>query len=165
MGFDIIMREAVDDLFAAEADIYVCPVNLAGQMGAGLGKLFKQHYPKACQVWQNCVATQHPSIYMAPLISIDPEQAGKPMREQGPFVCFLAVHESPMHAAELSHIKYGILHLLTTIQENEMTPRIAVPALGCGMGRLDWQTQVMPLVRGLFMDTLLTGTVELYPPR
>jgi hypothetical protein len=64
--------------------------------------------------------------------------------------------------ARLDDLEAGLVDLVKVIRELEITS-VAVPPLGCGNGRLDWATQVLPRLGEAFA-ALPNVRIILYPP-
>lgn len=57
--------------------------------------------------------------------------------------------------SSLSLIELGVLHLTRLVKTKPSwfaSCKIVVPAIGCGLGGLDWETQVKPVLKPLYDD-------------
>lgn len=145
------------DMFAANADALVNPVNCVGTMGKGLALQFKKRFPDAFHAYSHACADA--------LIR--------------PGVIFTYVEETP-----LFHYPITIFHLPTKRhwRDNSRLPdvvagldalraevvsrgvrSIAVPALGCGLGGLRW-ADVQPCIEHALGD-LPNVNVLVFPPQ
>jgi hypothetical protein len=61
----------------------------------------------------------------------------------------LPVKHSWWEQADLGLIQMSVVWLREYAENNGIVTTIHVPRLGCGNGRLDWATQVLPLMRHL----------------
>lgn len=116
------------DIFESGCDALVNPVNCVGTMGKGLAKEFKRRYPDNYLFYLQA----HANGELAP---------GEPIwlrRESYPnYIINLPTKIHWKHNAMLYHVVHGLNRLRQTIQILELKS-IAIPALGCGEGNLDW---------------------------
>jgi O-acetyl-ADP-ribose deacetylase (regulator of RNase III) len=140
-------------IFTSECDILTCPVNTTGAMGKGLALEFKQKYPtleakykSACGSYlKNC------SIYIT---SISPKS-----------VCFFVTKHHWKDPSKLEYIETGLKDLVDYLDftnELKITDNfsIALPKLGCGLGGLNWQADVKPLIETYLAE--ISNKVEIY---
>lgn len=121
-------------LFDTPAQTLVNPVNTVGVMGKGLALQFKQRdpamfadYRRACQ--QGAIALGRPYLYRSP---------------HGPWVVQFPTKRHWRDRSRLSDIAEGLRCLADHCDSWGITS-LAVPALGCGLGGLDWYA-VRPLI-------------------
>ena len=115
------------NIFEAKAEALVNPVNCVGSMGAGLAKQFASRFPgmlppyeEACD--QNKLQPGGIWVY----------------RAKGVDILNLATKDHWRHESKLEWIDRGIEALADLIETNSYQS-VAVPALGCGFGRLKWE--------------------------
>lgn len=65
-----------------------------------------------------------------------------------PGIIYIAT-QPDMYHAELSYLNKGFKNLLKICNKNQIKS-IALPKIGSGLGKLDWETQVKPLVKSIF---------------
>lgn len=131
------------DLFAADVEAIVNPVNTRGVMGKGLARTFKQKFPdvfrvyaKACERGEVVVGHVHVVV-----------------REARPkYVIHFPTKDDWRAPSRIEYVRDGLVDLAKEIQVREVRS-IAIPALGCGLGGLEWAE-----VRGAIVETL--GAVE-----
>ena len=139
------------DLFASRAHVLVNPVNTVGVMGKGLALAFKRRYPlvfedyqRACQ--KRTLAPGRPVLHQClgcrPVISLPTK-----------------THWRQPSTLEL--VVAGVRGLAPLIERHAIGS-LATPALGCGLGGLDWAQSRPVLVAEL---DRLGIPVELYAPR
>jgi len=149
-----MIHDQTGDLFAADVDALVNPVNTKGVMGKGLASQFKHRFPDNFEIYQKeC-------------------KQGKMMCGRV-FVFHRGVSVNPRwiinfptkdHWRNLSKIEYiqeGLDSLVLHVQACKIRS-IAIPALGCGEGGLDW-ADVEPLIVQAFQG-LPHVHVILFPP-
>lgn len=141
-----------DSIFESGAEALVCPVNCVGVMGAGLAKEFKRRFPNyyfdymiACNNRQLEFGTLHARAIVNTLIISFPTKYH--WKEK----------------SDIATIKSGLKTLKRKAYIRDGVKSIAIPALGCGLGGLDWN-DVRPLIEEAFKD-LPNVRVMLYPPK
>lgn len=150
-----MIRESRGNLLKANADAIVNAVNCVGVMGKGIALQFKQAYPHnyraykdACDIGQ--VRIGHMFVY-------DTRCPG-PRR----YIVNFPTKEHWRSQSSLEGVAQGLFDLVGVVKQRGIKS-IAIPALGCGNGGLEW-TDVKPLIEQAFADTPDT-TVILYPPQ
>lgn len=142
------------DLFADESEAYVNAVNCVGIMGGGIARQFRIRYPdynddyvRACQAGEVRLGRMH--VFQQPEGSTPRYLVSFPtMREPG-------------EACDSGNVESGLVDLRTVIRDNAIGS-IAIPALGCGVGGLDWET-VKPIIADA-LDKVEGCTVSVYQP-
>lgn len=143
------------DLFEANVEAVVNPVNTVGIMGAGLALQFKNKFPNNFKSYQaacnsgdvqtgkmfvyNLGVTAHPKL----IINFPTKQHWK-------------------DPSEMSYIEDGLTDLLKVINYYNIKS-IAIPALGSGLGGLKW-SEVLAKIEYAFKD-LLQIEVLVFPPQ
>jgi O-acetyl-ADP-ribose deacetylase (regulator of RNase III) len=128
-----MMTEVKGDLFQADVDVLVAPVNVVGAMGAGAAKGFKKRWPDlAKQYVKDCMSRD-----MA--IGFNTYWPGPPA------VICLATKRHWQNPAEVIYVTLGLASLVLQIKEYGIRS-LAMPRLACGLGGLNWEKQVRPLV-------------------
>jgi len=141
-------------IFESNADVLINPVNCVGVMGAGVAKQFKQHFPqmyesyrKACQQGQVYVRVKGSKVRIKPHVWIHPSRK------------FVILNlPTKTHWKDPSKYEYIIAGLLW-LRKNYFKlskalgrpiKTIAMPWLGCGLGRLDKQKVLEIIVKTLY---------------
>lgn len=123
------------DLFTTEASTLVITVNTVGAMGKGIALTFKERYPEYYEVYRKaCRANEVAVGKMMLLEGIDERR----------FILF-PTKEHFKYPSKLQWIESGLLQLVEYIDRFSITD-IALPPLGCGNGKLDFNRQVKPLM-------------------
>ncbi len=135
-----IQRKTAGSIFDEPADALVNPVNCVGAMGAGLAFQFKKRfaanfeaYAVACK--QGRVKTGEMFVFETGVM----------------FPKYIINFPTENHYRDKSRMEYiesGLIALINEIEKRAIE-LIAIPALGCGLGGLDWRN-VKPLVVGAF---------------
>ena len=137
-------------------EVIVNPVNCWGVMGKGLALAFKEkfpgyywHYVEECR--HGKIAVNRGSIYYT-------------SSNEAKFIIYsFATKDNWRHSSSLETIKLGLKGLISNVKFLEIKS-IAIPALGCGNGGLDW-LDVKPLIEKAFkklpdIDVYLYGPLE-----
>jgi O-acetyl-ADP-ribose deacetylase (regulator of RNase III) len=138
------------DLFASGAQTLVNAVNCHGVMGKGIALEFKRRYPDMFRDYQErcargAVRLSEPYLYR---------------RSAEPHILNFPTKDHWRAPARLDHIIAGVRYMQGQYMLWGVTS-LAVPALGCGLGQLDWDS-VCPVLTRMFGE--FTIPVTLYAP-
>lgn len=141
-------------IFNAPVRALVNPVNCVGVMGKGLALEFKRRYPEACFL-DYAQACRRKELVPG---TVRPFHAG-----DGRWVVSFPTKSHWRNPSKVEYVESGLISLARLVHLNAIES-IAIPALGCGLGGLSWNTVVRPLIEAAFAD--LDGCVDvwLYPP-
>jgi len=139
------------DIFATGMQTITCPTNCVGVMGKGLAKTTKDRYPNVWRIYRQAFeeGRLHPH---RPLIA-----TAYPGRQ---VLCF----PTKRHWRDPSRLD-DIDASLRYLAENwymMYISSLALPPIGCGLGGLDWEREVKPLVMK-YLDPI-DLPVTLYEP-
>ena len=130
------------NIFKSECQTLVNTVNCVGVMGAGIAKQFKQRYPKmfeeykiACKPGQYRCLEHGGDLWLYTYIDLFKEKK---------ILCF-ATKEHWMYPSKIEWIERGLKEFVEDYKYWNIKS-IAWPKLGCTNGKLDWETQVKPLM-------------------
>lgn len=130
-----MIEPATGDLFVAGTQAIVNAVNCYGVMGAGLALQFKRRFPAYFTDYKAACADG----------GIAPGRVGVYRREAAPhFIISFPTKRHWREPSQLDDIRTGLVSLVDAIRTYEIES-IAIPALGCGLGSLDW-SEVRPLI-------------------
>lgn len=137
---------------ATEADALVNAVNTEGVMGAGIAAQFRQAWPSMFAAhWTGGHGdVRIGQLHVWPTGGFDPR-----------YIVNLPTKAHFRDPSKLSYVDEGLAALVCTAPELGLTS-IAVPALGCGNGGLDW-AEVPPLIDHHLAT--LDLRVLVFPPR
>ena len=165
--------ENTGNLLEADVDALVNAVNTVGVMGKGIALQFKNAFPANFEAYRracNDEAVRLGEMFVFPLTACESEPVGEsestifefgPEPPSGPrWIINFPTKAHWRSRTRLGHIASGLDDLRRTIQEQGIES-LAVPALGCGNGGLDWK-DVGPLIRARLSDREVV--VHLYPP-
>jgi O-acetyl-ADP-ribose deacetylase (regulator of RNase III) len=121
------------NLLTSGADVLVNPVNCVGPMDRGLARQFALDFPENCDVFARAQTKQQ-------------VQPGKVMltRFNAPRPWYIAnfpTRRSRSELTRLSDIERGLRYLARQVEFGKIVgvlDSVAIPALGCGSGGLDW---------------------------
>ncbi|MBY8872349.1 macro domain-containing protein [Micromonospora sp. PLK6-60] len=149
-----MIRISHGNLLTADAEALVNTVNTVGVMGKGIALQFKRAYPANYAAYRAaCAAGQ---VRLGEMYVFDSARIG-PRR----YVINFPTKGHWRTASKLPDIEAGLAHLVQVVRERGISS-VAVPALGCGNGGLDWE-QVRPMIEDAFAD-LPDVRVLLFPP-
>lgn len=142
------------NLFNTECEALVNAVNCVGVMGAGIAKSFRTQFPDMyCHYKTQCARGR---LQLGQVLVWSHEEY-----DDMKVISFPTMHY-PGEAASLDTIRDTMKPLRDAIVLHDI-PSVAIPALGCGIGGLDWQDVRSVIVTGL-ADLESTHTIELYTP-
>lgn len=147
-----MIKYATGSIFDSEAEVLVNPVNCVGAMGRGLAAEFKVIFHENFEKYYwGCYYKQ---VKIGDIFSYEFEPGSKHR--------FIANFPTKIHWKDPSSIKYihvGLLSLVRWLKREEVKS-IAIPKLGCGLGRLPWKQVHDQIVEHL--GNLEGVEVELY---
>ncbi|WP_103021323.1 type II toxin-antitoxin system antitoxin DNA ADP-ribosyl glycohydrolase DarG [Salinibacter altiplanensis] len=147
------------DLFDADVAALVNPVHCAGLMKRGLCRQFKTRFPDNFEQYKAACNDGG----LAPGDVLVHDRGGLFGDDQHPrYVLNVATKDHWRDASSPTHIESGMAALIDEAVAHDI-PSLAVPALGCGGGGLDWPT-VRPLLTAP-LQSLNGVRARLYAPR
>lgn len=141
--------ESSGSIFDSNAQVLVSPVDCTGVQGAGLALEFKKRFPLSCEWYKKECLDGQSSIGRCQFA-----------RNVYPLLCFFPTKRNYWEKSNLPDIRLGLVNLVSWCKQCSIES-IAIPALGCGLGGLDW-ADVKLLIEEAFKD--FKGTVYLFPP-
>lgn len=126
------------DLFTLSVDAIVNPVNCYGVSGAGLARQFKERLPDN-QAFYESVYAKGELVPGSVAIFITARSIPK-------YVVNFPTKRHWTNDSKIEDIKSGLAALATALTTYDIKS-IGIPALGCGLGGLEWETQVLPLLK------------------
>jgi O-acetyl-ADP-ribose deacetylase (regulator of RNase III) len=138
------------NLFDSSAQTLINPVNCRGVMGKGLAKVFKDHWPEMFRQYQEAcrkgaVRPGSPLLFKGK----DRQILSVPTKDDWKKPSTYEIVEAGLKAIRERYRDWGITSL-------------AMPALGCGLGGLEW-SKVRPLIATHLAD--LPIGIEVYEPQ
>jgi O-acetyl-ADP-ribose deacetylase (regulator of RNase III) len=119
------------NIFNSKMQTITNPINCDGIMGAGLALTFRKKYPSMYRNYKlRCVVVGKPYIYE---VSDSKQILNFPTKKHW------------RNKSRIEYIEDGLSYLVTNLEEMGITS-LAIPMLGCGLGGLNWEEDVFPLV-------------------
>ncbi|MFD9792530.1 macro domain-containing protein [Streptomyces sp. NPDC059070] len=143
------------DLLAAEVTALVNPVNTVGVMGKGLALQFKNAYPAMFADYQR--ACRSGELVLGRMHVWDTGESERPR-----YVINFPTKGHWRARSRIEDIEAGLADLVATVQRLGIDS-LAVPALGAGLGGMEW-SEVEPRIRRAFA-TVRGVRLCLYLPR
>ncbi|MEE9964715.1 MAG: macro domain-containing protein [Propionicimonas sp.] len=143
------------DLLAQDVDALINTVNTEGAMGKGIALQFKKAWPAMYADYS--AAARRGEVVTGRMHVWETGLATCPR-----FIINFPTKRHWRTPSRLSDIAAGLKDLRRVIADHQITS-IALPALGCGNGGLQW-TDVEPLIRAELASIDPTVRVVLYPP-
>lgn len=138
------------DIFETECDVVAIPVNLKGVMGAGLAKFFALRYSHFVPLYRIAIEKQYLRKHVSCLI-----------RHKGDAFLMLPTKDDWKEDSNAEDIRLTLENLKKSWDSLKIKS-LALPALGCGCGKLNFDT-IKGIIKEVFDDT--EYTIELYAPR
>lgn len=137
-----MIHEKVGDIFESQARVLVCPSNRAGAMGAGLALAFKKRHPDLDYHYKKVVRSK----------TWPPDKLLFYKPENTPYtVLMLSTKYDWKEDADIFLIETQ-LKRLSEIDGDFEIESIAFPKIGGGLGNLDFNEQVKPLIYKYLSD-------------
>jgi O-acetyl-ADP-ribose deacetylase (regulator of RNase III) len=132
-----LIESASGDIFKAEVDALVNPVNCEGETGRGLALQFKMKYPANFNAYYE--ACRHNQLQLGQMFTFETRSRSKPH-----YIFNFPIKNHWRETVSLTNIQNGLIDLANKILERQIET-IALPPIGCGPGGLDWK-DVRPLI-------------------
>lgn len=142
-----MIEDTTGDIFESRAEALVNPVNCVGVMGKGLALQFKRRFPSNFTRYQEACRQQ---LVKPGRMLVVRHELGLPR-----FIINFPTKRDWRDASRLQDISLGLSDLVLVVRDC-LISSIAIPALGCGLGGLSWETvraeietafEVLPRVR------------------
>jgi O-acetyl-ADP-ribose deacetylase (regulator of RNase III) len=144
-----MIEDATGDLLSAAVDALVNPVNTVGVMGKGLALAFKKRFP------DNFTAYRAADVAIGKMFVFERSVAPR-------WIINFPTKRHWRDASRLEDIRAGLVDLVEQLRHREILS-VAIPALGCGLGGLEWKD-----VRPTIVDAcgeIPAARVLLFAPR
>lgn len=124
------------DLFDAQTEAIVNTVNTVGVMGKGIALQFKKRFPANYEAYLKAIADKKIDIGML-FVTESPSLFYK-------YIINFPTKKHWRNPSRYEFVEKGMQDLVQIIQENDIRS-IAIPPLGAGNGKLDWE-RVKPII-------------------
>jgi O-acetyl-ADP-ribose deacetylase (regulator of RNase III) len=148
-----MMTYVQGDLFDSPAHTIVNAVNTDGVMGKGIAKEFRRRYPDMVAGYQERCKTGELTIGTLWLF-----------KSSNKWILNFPTKRHWREPSQVEFIEAGLQKFAETYSELGIST-IAFPALGCGNGGLDFDTQVRPLMERYMKRLPIEVLVHLYSDR
>jgi len=118
------------NMFEIDADILINTVNCVGVMGCGVALAFKNKYPEMFQSYRR-ICKRKTNTLLPGMIHEYKTQDDKT-------VLNFATKNHWKNPSEYSYVESGLKRLQSWLSGCKSGTTVALPALGCGHGGLDW---------------------------
>ncbi|MEP6984827.1 MAG: macro domain-containing protein [Chloroflexota bacterium] len=122
------------DLFQSPAQVLVNAVNTVGVMGKGIALEFKRQYPEMFKQYQ--VLCKNGEFDMGQLWLYKSPQK---------WILNFPTKRDWRDKSRIEYVETGLKRFIE-IYESESITSISFPRLGCGLGGLNWENEVRPLM-------------------
>lgn len=148
-----MIHEVSGSIFESEAVALVNPVNTVGVSGKGLALQFKQKFPRAFDQYSSAcfIGAVRPGLVLA----VRYPKSNK-------YIIHFPTKRHWRSPSRIEDIESGLVGLIDVLRE-EGIQSVAIPALGCGLGGLNWKA-VKQLIENAF-HRYPTIEVYLYGPQ
>lgn len=119
------------NLFDANTEAIVNPVNTVGVMGKGLALQFKQRYPENFNCYRK--AFEHKELTTGNMLLFEVGETSNPR-----YIINFPTKQHWRGKSKIEYIEEGMEDFVKVIEENNIQS-VAIPPLGAGWGGLDWQ--------------------------
>lgn len=128
------------DLLSFEAEAKVNPVNCMGVMGGGLARKFREAYPSNYGYYS--MACQEGDVKIGEVLVFDIVarlgRLAQSMLAPTRYIINFPTKREFWYPSRLSYIDSGLDALVREVKDRDISS-VALPALGCGLGGLEWQ--------------------------
>ncbi len=150
----MILLEPPADIFASDAHAIVIPTNCVGTNGAGLARKAAERWPR----WDQ----QYDRLCRSKTFKVEPGSVHYFNVDGGRLLFAIPTKDNWRNPSRLEWVEKGLRALVDEIRENEFDFSIAVPALGCGFGELQW-SDVGPLMHQI-LGEVEGADIRIYAP-
>lgn len=142
----------VGDLFQSPAHVLVNAVNTVGVMGKGIAAEFKRIYPEMFEQYKVLCDEGRFNVGQLWLYKTPHK-----------WVLNFPTKQHWRDDSRLEYVEAGLEKFAATYADQGITS-ISFPLLGAGLGGLDWETQVKPLMEHFLADLPLDVFIHIYEP-
>lgn len=147
------IRYVTGNILKSKCEALVNPVNTVGVMGAGLAKAFKTNFPKNFGIYK--ASCDLDLFNIGDLLQV---------KEDDKLIINFPTKEHYKDPSTEDYIETGLINLRIHIIDRGIKS-VALPALGCGLGGLDWIVVKAMIEKELKDLGLLNIDIEVYEPQ
>ena len=149
------------DLLRDGSDAAVIPVNCLGVMGAGLALSARRAFPGVYRPYRLACAERAINPGDAKLYD---RLAREGAKDAPRYLILVATKGDWKHPSKTQWIVKGVNSVVRVVNRLEDALDVSAPALGCGLGGLDWR-QIKPIMERGFAKLSEGKTARLYAPQ
>ena len=132
------IRECIGDLFTANSKYYLAHcVNAEYKLGRGIAVEFEKRYDMSKRLQEKWPFAY--SLHVGDALKIDN-------------VYNLVTKVYHYNKPTITNLKMSLIDMRNQMEENDET-KLAIPRIGCGLDKLDWDIQVKPLIEEVFRNS------------
>lgn len=146
------------DLLNQKVDAIVNAVNCVGVMGKGIALQFKQRWPENYKAYATACKNGKVQIGKMFVYDIDPLST-----ENLRFIINFPTKNHWRENSKLSYIEEGLKDLVHVVKKLGIRS-LAIPALGCGNGGLEWK-DVKSLIEEILAPIINIVEINLFDPQ
>ena len=140
------------DIFKSSCEVIANPINCVGVMGGGLALAFKKRFPKHFDIYKKMC--DRGEIRVGELYIVDGDEEHK-----------VLLFPTKIHWRNPSLMEYvvdGLKYLAENYEKMDIKS-IAIPAIGCGLGGLNWE-DVKEEITSVLSELDNKIEIEIYEP-
>ena len=140
------------DIFKSSCEVIANPINCVGVMGGGLALAFKKKFPEHFETYKKMC--QNGEIKVGELYVVDGDEKHK-----------VLLFPTKIHWKNPSLMEYvvdGLKYLAENYEKMDIKS-IAIPAIGCGLGGLNWE-DVKEQITSVLSELDNKIEIEIYEP-
>ena len=135
-----MIKEIPEDLFKLKADALAHGCNTKGIMDAGIALEFKRRYPK--------MFDEYTDYCRSDLLKPGEVHFYRDADGRKPYIVNIAAQITPSSGARIEYVERGLVNVGRSYKDWRIKS-LAIPKIGCGLGRLKW-SDVDNIVRRIF---------------
>ncbi len=161
---DRFQYKTTGDILTEPAEALVNTVNCVGVMGRGVALQFKKAFPENFKVYANACKKKEVEIGRIYVFDREKEFGGlvPPPSNYPRYIFNFPTKKHWRNRSRLEDIEASLKDLGSKIVKHKIRS-IAIPALGCGLGGLEWE-QVRPLIVKTLTDIDGLEKIVIYAP-
>lgn len=151
-----MLIEKSGNIFNSLSEGIVIPVNTKGILGAGLAKQAKSFFPLPCKIYTD--ACRKNLLQAGSVFPVENKNAIKAYK----ILIFTATKSDWRNPSSYEIVEKCAQNINAYLSESNLAS-IAIPALGCGLGGLEW-TEVRKILLQNLTQTDLNTIIYLHEP-
>lgn len=125
-----MIQYATGNLLRADVEALVNAVNTVGVMGKGVALQFKEAFPENFLAYED--ACRRGAVEIGRMFVTETGNLERPR-----WIINFPTKKDWRHSSKIEYVNLGLADLVRVIRER-VIKSVALPALGCGLGGLDW---------------------------